>query len=83
MGYVKIIDNEYIMSLHIVNGEGNCGKNEFESLKTLFQERPDAPDGYWYLLRADTLEWELVEVSDDPDLDPADALSILLGGEGE
>ena len=80
MGYLKAIANGYIMSLHIVNGEGNCGKEEYDSLEAMFLERPEAPEGYWYLLRADTLEWELVEAPEDDDVDDAEAIEILLGG---
>ena len=29
--------------------------------------KPCAPDGYTYKLRADTLEWELVELPPEPD----------------
>lgn len=46
---------------------------------------PEAPEGYRYRLKADTIEWELVP--DDPtppepeDPTPEEALNILLGGE--
>lgn len=48
-------------------------------------EKPEDPDGYVYMLRADNLNWELVETppSPDPELDDAEALEILLGGDGE
>lgn len=82
MGYLKAIANGYIMSLHIVSGEGNCDKKEYDSLEAMFRERPEAPEGYWYLLRADTLEWGLVEAPED-DLPDEEALAILLGGADE
>ena len=79
MEYLKAIANGYIMSLHIVTIGGNIDKNEFDELKAMFQERPEAPDGYQYLLRADTLEWEMVEIPHDDDLDDSEALDILMG----
>ena len=80
MEYLKIVQNGYIMSLHIVISGGNCGEAEYNSLLALFGNRPEAPSGYWYLLRADTLEWELVEAPENDDVDDAEALAILLGG---
>lgn len=80
MGYLKAIAGEYIASLHIVDGEGNIGKDEFDALEVMFNERPEAPENYQYLLRADNLTWEMVEMPPDDDLDAADALAILLGG---
>ena len=81
MGYLKAIANGYIMSLHIVTDGGNCNEDEYNSLLALFTDRPEAPSGYWNLLRADTLEWELVEAPEN-DLPDEEALAILLGGDG-
>lgn len=36
--------------------------SEFDALVAKWNARPDADDGYEYKLRADTLEWELVEL---------------------
>lgn len=82
MGYLKTIANEYIVSLHIVDDDGNIDKAEFDALEALFQERPEAPDGHAYLLRADNLEWELVELPPEGDIDDSEAINILLGGDG-
>ena len=47
-------------------------------------DKPIAPDGYEYKLKADTLEWELVELPPAPepseDVDDSEALDIILGG---
>lgn len=50
------------------------------------QDMPDAPEGSMYRLRADTLEWELVELppapppSPDDELSDTEALSLITGG---
>lgn len=80
MDYLKVIQGKYIMALHIVTDGGNCNEEEYNSLLALFADRPEAPSGYWYLLRADTLEWEMVEAPENDDVDDAEALAILLGG---
>ena len=80
MGYLKVISDGYVMSLHIINGTGNCEKAEYETLEGLFAERPPAPEGYQYYLRADNLEWELVEAPEDDEIEDSEALEILLGG---
>lgn len=35
------------------------------------------------VLKTDVANWSEVEFADDPDLDDSEALSILLGGDGE
>ena len=60
--------------------------SNFEEIMARISEKPKDPDGYTHKLRADTLEWELVENPPDPEptvddeVDDAEALSILLGG---
>lgn len=48
-------------------------------------DRRTAPDGYEYRLRAETLEWELVEIQPAPDpaeeeIPAEEALNIITGG---
>lgn len=45
--------------------------------------QPSAPNGFIYKLRADTLEWTLVElppVPEDYEISPEEAIEILMGG---
>lgn len=53
----------------------------------LLCDKPIAAEGYEYKLRADTLEWELVELPPAPepseDVDDSEALNIILGGGAE
>ena len=54
----------------------------YEELKEKIRNRPQNPTGYTYKLRADTLEWELVELPLIPEPDPTaeELLDIILGG---
>ena len=61
---------------------------QYDEVIRLLQDYPKAPEGYVYMLNAETLEWELVEVQidppdPDPELDDSAALDILLGGASE
>ena len=90
MFYFMIKDkNNYIKSY----GEATAVHEEFDvidadqfgAIQTAIDNKPqDAPDGYQYRLRADTLEWELAELPAEPepseDVDDSEALDIILGG---
>lgn len=80
MGYLKTLSKDYIMSLHKTEGDGNITEEEFEHISALFNERPEAQEGYLYLLRSDDLTWELVEIPHDTEISDEESLSILLGG---
>lgn len=56
--------------------------SNYAEIMARIAEKPKDPVGYTHKLRADNLEWELVEnpPEPDPELDDAEALSILLGG---
>lgn len=62
----KFIVNGYLEGVG-TNGGNDVDaitESEYDALKALICSKPEAPDGYVYRLRADTLEWELVEESD-------------------
>lgn len=69
-----VVDN-YIVAVEAKDGN-------YAEIIARIAEKPKDPDGYTYKLRADTLEWELVEnpPEPEPELDDAETLSILLGG---
>ena len=72
-----VVDN------HIVAVEPT--DEQYDRVIELLKNYPEAPEGYVYMLNAETLEWEMVEVHEappdpDPELDDAEALEILLGG---
>ena len=81
----KNTEKGYIVSISKGAGEIAVTEEEYNSLLSIIRSAPSAPDGYVYLLRADTLEWELAELPPDPEpedeeLDDSEALAILLGG---
>lgn len=87
--FYKVLDGDYIFGIG-TNGNDSVtaiSEAEYNNLLSLIQSAPSALDGYTYKLRADTLEWELVEL---PPVDPSDedipdeeALDIILGGGGD
>lgn len=66
--FYKVIANGYIIGIG-TNGSDTANaitKDEYNELLYIIHTMPhDAPYGYTYMLRADTLEWELVEQPDD------------------
>lgn len=82
--FYKNIINSYIESISTGAGAEEIEESEYRSLLSMIQNCPAPPLGYAYRLRADTLEWELVELPPMPDPDPEltdeEALAIILGG---
>lgn len=80
--YAKMLDDGIIIAV----GENIAGEEisetEYNAILSALSERPTAPSGYEYALRADTLEWEIVELppEPDPELTDEEALEIILGG---
>lgn len=74
------------MSYGIGSGDVEIAKAEYESIKEAASLSPTAPSGYAYKLRADTLEWVLVELPPAPvdeEISPEEAMEILMGGGSE
>lgn len=69
-----IVKDNYIVAIETTD-------SDFENLKALIDNKPTDPNGYAYKLRADTLEWELVELQPaEPEDDEAtieDAFNAL------
>ena len=87
--FYKQIENGYIVGIG-TNGPDNMPavtEEEYGELLSVIRDAPTAPDGYTYMLTADTLTWELVELPPAPpepeELTADEALDILLGGEVE
>lgn len=62
MRYYKNVTDGYIFAVSIDHGAQEIDKAEYDAIIALIHNRPAPPDGYDYRLRADTLEWELVEL---------------------
>lgn len=86
MTYYKLINDGCVIAV----GDGAVGTSiteaEYNQLLTIIRNAPTVPEGYTHRLRADTLEWELVELppvpepEDEPTAeDKAEAYDILMG----
>ena len=83
MGYFKIVNGIYLDAI----GTGDTGTpitgEEYGGLLEIIRSGPTPEDGYTCKLRADTLEWEQVELppapepADDAPADAADYESAL------
>lgn len=85
MKFYKNISDGYIFAISTGRGQIEITEEEYNAILDVIYSAPTAPDGYTYLLRADTLEWELQELPPLPDpseeeIDDAEALEILLEG---
>ena len=88
MMFFKTIDNGYISGIGTGNGGTGITESEYSTIMQKIQNKPTDPDGYAYRLRADNLEWELVELPPTPEYEPtiedkAEAYDILIGEDGE
>lgn len=84
MKYGKIVSDGFILAV-TTGGGTEITEEEYNEILAAVQSAPASPEGFVYKLRADTLEWELVELppEPEPELSDEEALSILLGGDGE
>lgn len=66
-------ENGYIVSVGVnIVGE-EITEEEYNAILSRINSVPTAPSGYTYKLRADDLEWELVELPPEPDPGEEDA----------
>lgn len=83
----KMLNGNYVVSVGEISTTATnksvveIDYEEETILINAFYNRPEAPEGYAYLLRADNLEWELVELPPEGDIDDAEAFDIIFGGE--
>ena len=85
MRYYKVIENGYITSIGTGGGGTDISKAEYNNILAVIQSKPPRTATTDYHLRED-LTWESYERIDpvEPEeLDPEEALSILLGREEE
>lgn len=88
INYYKIVDTNYIIAIgtHGNDRVEEITESEYNTIMQMIQNSPTNPEGYSYKLRAENLEWELVELPpmpEDEDIDDAEALNIILGGGAE
>ncbi len=85
IGFYKNSNGRYLDYLSKGYGQEEISEAEYNEILSIIRTAPTPPDGYVYSLRADTLEWELVEAPPDPidpneDLDDSAAFGIIFGG---
>lgn len=70
-----IVQNGYIVATEPTD-------SDYETIVDVIRNKPYDVDGYQYRLRADDLEWELVELPPMPEPEPTaeELLDIILGG---
>lgn len=73
--YAKMIEDGYIVVVGTGIGGTEITAEEYAEIMKAIDNSPTAPTGYEYKLRADNLEWELVELPPQPDPDAEDAPS--------
>ena len=85
--FYKTIESGYIVGIG-TNGPDNVDAitvEEYNGILDAIRNKPSAEDGYCYMLRADTLEWELVELPPTPEPEPTtdEVIDYLFGGDAE
>ena len=62
MGRFKAIHEEYVIGIGINESPiDEISQEEYNILTEILRNKPTAPEGYHYMLRADNLEWKLVQ----------------------
>ena len=75
MRYYKLIIDGYLVSVGTGTGGEEITESEYNELLSIIHNRPTPSTGFDYKLKADTLEWELVELPpiDDTDDDATES----------
>lgn len=60
MNYRKVVIDGYIIGVGETAAEGNITSDEYNRLTEIFLAMPEAPEGYYYMLRENET-WELIE----------------------
>lgn len=80
MRYYKTIIDGYLVSVGTGTGGIEITESEYNDLLSIIHNRPTPQTGFDYKLKADTLEWELVElppVEDDDEATESDYIDAL------
>lgn len=83
--YYAVLENNYVFCIS-ENKFGECiSEDMYTKISNAIKNKPTAPQGYAQVLKADTLEWELVEIPPVPpeseDVSADEILDIIFGGE--
>lgn len=83
MNYFKVLESDYIVGTGTTENDipNSISESDYNNIRSLFINRPTAQDGFTYKLKADTLEWELVELPEpietDDDATESDYIDAL------
>ena len=85
MAYSMFVHNNFIDQVRADSSGDAISKDLYDNIVYKILHKPEEPEGWFYALRADTLEWELVELPPMPNPEPsvedkAEAYDILMGG---
>ena len=70
MAYKKVISDGFVVAIGTnIIGE-DITESEYQMLLSVIRNKPAASDYHDHKLRADTLEWELVELPPMPEPEP-------------
>lgn len=58
----KLTDSKFIIAVTTANVGTEITESEYNTIMQKIRSKPTDPPGYAYKLRADNLEWELVEL---------------------
>lgn len=87
MRFDAYIEDGYIQSVGSADSgapeDGNLTREEYDRIKTIIAEKPPAADGYDYRLRADTLQWEQIELPPAPTVYTQTSLEAMTNAELE
>lgn len=81
MDYFKTTNGNYILSVGTGAGGEEITETEYNEIMSAIQNKPQATETTDYQLKTD-LTWEPYEIEpiEEPDIEDAEALDILLGG---
>lgn len=80
MRYYKLILDGYLVSVGTGTGGTEITESEYNDLLSIIHNRPTPLTGFDYELKADTLEWELVElppIEEDTEATESDYIDAL------
>lgn len=80
MKYYKTLNDGYLVSVGTGSGGTEITESEYNDLLSIIHNRPTPSTGFDYKLKADTLEWELVElppIEEDDEATESDYIEAL------
>lgn len=85
MRYYKLIENGYITAIGTGGGGTEITEQEYNAIMSAIQNKPPRTENTDYHLKEDLTweEYERIDPVEDEELDPEEAINVLLGRDGE